>query len=107
MGAASSSGTGTETHYYNFGQRAFSYTAPTGFKTLCSTNLATPAIGATSATLANKNFDVVLYTGDGNATKTISGLNFQPDLLWSKSRNNAYSHIVYDVLRTFGIQKAI
>jgi len=104
---AVSSGGGTPAWTGNFGQRAFAYTAPSGFKAVVTQNLATPTVGASSATLANKYFDIALYTGDGNATKTISGLNFQTDFLWTKSRSNAYSHLLYDVLRTFGIQKGI
>lgn len=98
---------GANTLTTNFGQRAFAYTAPTGFKALVTQNLPTPTVGASSTTLANKYFDIALYTGNGNATQTVSGLNFQTDFLWTKSRSNAYSHVLYDVLRTFGIQKGI
>jgi hypothetical protein len=46
--------------------------------------------------------DVALYTGNGS-TQTISGLNFSPDLIWTKSRSQAYSHNLYDSVR--GIHK--
>lgn len=85
----------------NFGQRPFANTAPSGFKALCSTNLPTPAIGATSSTLASKNFDIVTYTGTG-ANLTVSGLGFQPDFTWIKSRSAAVDHAVYDRVR--GVQ---
>ena len=39
-----------------------------------------------------------LYTGNGG-TQTISGLNFQPDFTWIKSRSNAEGHGLFDVLR--------
>jgi len=45
----------------NFGQRPFAYTAPSGFKALCTQNLPTPTIGATTATQAGKYFNPVLY----------------------------------------------
>ena len=83
----------------NFGQRAFVYTAPTGFKTLCTTNLPTPTIGATAATQAGKYFNTVLYTGNGT-TQTISGVGFQPDFVWAKSRSDAYWHTLIDAVRT-------
>jgi hypothetical protein len=84
---------------YNFGQRAFAYTAPSGFKALCTTNLPTPTIGATSTTQANDYFDVTLYTGtDATQTITNSG-SMQPDLVWVKSRNGAYNHYLYDSIR--------
>ena len=77
----------------NFGQRAFAYTAPSGFKALCDTNLGAPLVAK-----PNTLMDVALYTGNGG-TQTISGLAFEPDLVWFKSRNNAYSHALVDVLR--------
>jgi len=65
---------------FNFGQRPFAYTAPSGFKALCTANLPTPTIAKGS-----DYFDVKLYTGNGS-TQTISGLNFSPDWVWQKSR---------------------
>jgi hypothetical protein len=80
--------------FWNFGQRPFAYTAPSGFQALCTQNLPTPTIGATSATLATSYFAPVLYTGNsatssaGTTARTITGLSFTPDLIWVKSRNN-------------------
>ena len=91
---ANNSASGT----FNFGQRAFAYTAPSGFKALCTTNLPTPTIGATSTTQAGKYFNPVLYTGNGS-TQSITGVGFQPDLVWCKSRSNAYSHTLIDAVR--------
>ena len=92
---------------WNFGQRAFVYTAPSGFKAVCSTNLTTPAIGATTATLASKNFDILLYSGDSTTTRTLSGLSLQPDLLWVKSRTGGNNHTIYDAVRTVGSNKEL
>jgi len=87
----------------NFGQRPFAYTAPSGFKALCTQNLPTPTIGATSATLANKYFDATLYTGDGatnpSSQAIVNAGGFQPDFVWIKSRSNAYPNFVWDVIR--------
>jgi hypothetical protein len=86
-------------YFANFGQRPFAYTAPSGFKALCTQNLPTPTIGATTATQAGKFFNPVLYTGNG-ATNNISGVGFQPDWVWIKSRSNgAYSHRLVDAVR--------
>ncbi len=49
-----------QTSSINFGQRPFAYTAPSGFKALCTQNLPTPTIGATSTTQAGDYFNVVL-----------------------------------------------
>jgi hypothetical protein len=88
----------------NFGQRVFSYTAPSGFKALCTQNLPTPTIGATSATLASSFFAPVLYTGTG-ATLSVTGVGFQPDWVWIKSRSAATDHALYDAVR--GVQKQL
>ena len=82
---------------YNFGQQPFTYTPPTGFKALNTFNLPEPTIKQ-----PNKQFDVVTYTGDGTTSKTISGLNFQPDMVWEKSRSQSYRHNLYDAVRGFG-----
>jgi hypothetical protein len=86
----------------NFGQRAFAYTAPSGFKALCTQNLPTPTIGATSTTQANYYFDTKLWSGN-SSTQSIA-LNFAPDLIWNKSRNAASGHSWWDVLRGTGAQ---
>ena len=92
----------------NAGQRAFSYTAPAGFKCLVSTNLPTPTIGATSSTQASDYFDVSLWTGaDTGTTRSISGLQFAPDLWWSKIRSDVYSHQLYDSVRGGGSVKSL
>jgi hypothetical protein len=77
----------------NFGQRPFAYTAPSGYKALCTQNLPTPSI-----IKSNTAFDTLAYAG--NDSQTISGLNFSPDLVWVKSRSNAtYNHQVHDSVR--------
>jgi hypothetical protein len=60
--------------------------------------LPTPTIGATTATQAGKYFNTVLYTGNGS-TQSITGVGFQPDLVWAKSRSNAYWHTLVDAVR--------
>ena len=82
----------------NFGQRAFAYTAPSGFKALCTQNLPTPTIGATSTTQANDYFDVVTRNGN-NSSYTVSGLGFTPDFFWTKCRNTALAHYLADSVR--------
>jgi len=70
---------------WNFGQRPFAYTAPSGFKALCTQNLPTPTITKPSTVM-----DVKLYTGNGG-TQTISGLGFSPDFVWIKNRQDNLS----------------
>jgi len=96
----------TRTCVANFGQRAFAYTAPSGFKALCTQNLPPVTIGATSTTQANDYFNTVLYTGDYTTSHPITGVGFQPDLVWIKDRGLAtvynYSHLLYDAVRGAG-----
>jgi len=85
----------------NFGQRPFTYTAPSGFKALCTQNLPTPTIGATTATQAGKFFNPVLYTGTGS-NLAVTGVGFQPDFIWTKSRSAVDNHVVVDAVRGIG-----
>jgi hypothetical protein len=89
----------------NFGQRPFAYTAPSGFKALCTTNLPTPTIGATSTTQANDYFNPVLYTGNGTSSNAITGVGFQPDFVWIKPRSLADHHRLTDAVR--GVRKTL
>jgi hypothetical protein len=81
----------------NFGQRPFAYTAPSGFKALCTQNLPDPVVAQPSTV-----FDVKLWTGTG-ATQSITNVGFNPDFLWIKSRSPGYNHHIYDSVR--GIDK--
>ena len=46
------------------------------------------------------NFNIVTYTGTGNSTpKTVTGVGFQPDLVWGKSTSNNHPHIWFDSVR--------
>jgi hypothetical protein len=45
-----------------------------------------------------KHFKAVTYDGNGG-TKTVTGIEFQPDFVWIKSRSNSYGHNIHDVIR--------
>ena len=77
----------------NFGQHPFIHTPPTGYKSLCTTNLNDPLIADGS-----DHFDVSLWTGNGG-TKTVSGLSFRGDLFWLKSRSASHDHWLFDSVR--------
>ena len=48
----------------------------------------------------NLHFDVATWTGTNTAAAvTISSLNFQPDLVWGKSRTSSYTHGIHDSVR--------
>ena len=89
--------TAAEAVQANFGQRPFAYAAPTGFKALCTQNLPDPAIKKPL-----ECFDVVSWIGNATGARTISGSNFQPDLVWAKNRTSADHHQIYDSTRGVG-----
>ena len=85
----------TDSYVVNFGQRPFAYTAPSGYKTLCTANLPTPTIADGSL-----YFDTKLYTGNGG-TQSITGLGFSPDLVWIKQRSSGIDdHLLKTTLQT-------
>lgn len=96
-GHTSWNGTNDQSQYFNFGQRPFNYSVPTGFKTLCATNLPTPTILNGASYMA-----ATTYTGN-NSTNVISnsvnGVSMQPDFVWIKSRSSAFDHALIDSIR--------
>lgn len=78
----------TGTWVLNAGQSSFTGTPPDDFKALCTTNL--PAV---SIKKPKDHFNTLLYTGNGG-TKAVTGLGFQPGLLWGKERNAVRSHFL-------------
>ena len=83
----------------NFGQRAFSYSIPTGYKKLCSKNLPEPSISAST-----DYFNTVLYTGNAGS-QSITSLDFQPDLVWNKIRSTTGNNNLTDSVR--GVSKKL
>ena len=78
--------------YANFGQRAFSYTPPTGYRSLSSKNRATPV--AAEVIRTEKHFDTLLYTGNNTDDTNITGLGFKPDFVWIKQRGGTNNHLL-------------
>lgn len=86
-------------YWFNFGQKPFTYTPPTGYVALCEQNI------TTEPTIADgtQHFDVIAYTGDGGTDHDVTGLSFQPDMVWVKSRSQASTnHGIIDVVRHDG-----
>ena len=86
-----SSGNSDENGYGNF-----EYAPPSGYLALCTQNLATEL----SPTIddGSQYFNTVLYTGTGSST-SITGVGFQPDLVYTTSRSNAYNNGMFDSSR--------
>ena len=54
--------------------------------------------GAAGGVVANENFNTVLYTGNGS-TQAVTGVGFQPDLVWIKARGASCDHSLTDSVR--------
>jgi hypothetical protein len=50
-------------------------------------------------------FNTVLWTGTGDPTTSVTGVNFQPDFVWIKNRNVADDHMLFDAVR--GVTKRL
>lgn len=44
------------------------------------------------------NFNTVLYTGNGSS-QTVTGVGFEPDMVWAKARSNTHPHVIFDIVR--------
>jgi hypothetical protein len=89
---------------FNFGQRPFSYTPPTGFVALNTYNLPTSTITNGAGYMA-----ATLYTGNGSTqsiSNAVGSTSFQPDFVWIKLRNQAGDyHNLFDSVR--GVYKRL
>lgn len=98
--------TGSADLTLNAGQTAFSYTAPSGYKSLCTQNISVPTVLNGASYMA-----ATLYTGTGGTLTISNGVNntigttFQPDWVWVKSRSAATDHKLTDSVR--GATKAL
>jgi len=83
----------------NYGQRAFDYTVPTGYKALNSANLPDPSIA-----LPDEHFAPLLYTGNATDDRSLT-VGFQPDLTILKQRDDTKNWYWYDSVR--GVNKQL
>ena len=111
-----SGSTYTIVHFYNFGQDStfagnrsvggnsdangigdFAYAPPSGYLALCTSNLPDPVFDPAQDATPEDHFNVVTYTGDN--TQSITGVGFQPDLVWVRRRSGAAYHQLHDSVR--------
>lgn len=84
---------GSSLYEARFDEAKWDYTAPTGFKALCTANMDEPAITDPSA-----HFQIALYSGN-SSTQTITfdgNSDMQPDFIWVKSRSNSDAHVIQE-----------
>ena len=79
-----------------FAKAEWSYSAPTNFLALNTTNLDAPVIVDPST-----NFQTQLFTGTGSGLSVTNGgnSNMKPDIVWIKQRNKEDNHVFTDAAR--------
>ena len=77
----------------NYGQRDFLFTPPTGAEKLQTNNLPEPTIKN-----GKDHFGTVTWTGN-LTSRSITGLEFQPDFVWIKCRDTTFNHNLVDSVR--------
>ena len=78
----------------NFGQRPWQYNPPAGFSALTLKNFSRPTI-----VQPNQHFAVSTWTQGATDVTLVNAGNFQPDLVWIKSRSNAQNNYLIDSVR--------
>ena len=82
----------------------FKYPVPSGALALCSKNLTRlNKERGTECKIINpkKHFEVLTWSGNSTNNRTITGLQFQPDLCWIKKRNGNMSHYFISSIQTY------
>ena len=80
----------------------FKYAVPSGALALCSKNLIRlNKERGTECKIINpkRHFDILTYTGNGASDHDITGLQFQPDMVWVKGRSQSANPGIVDSVR--------
>ena len=81
----------------------FYYAPPSGYLALCASTLSAVAV------TPSEHFNTILYTGNGTdedaGGQPQTGVGFQPDFVWIKSRNTGADNSLYDSVR--GVNKKL
>lgn len=71
----------------------FRFPVPSGFKALCHKNLPAPTVEKPW-----EQFNILTWTGTGSSN-ALTGVGFQPDLVWVKKRSGSDHHEIQDAIR--------
>jgi hypothetical protein len=91
---------------WNFGQKQFTYSLPSGYKALATHNLPAITISPDDKEKPRDHFDIVTWTGNA-LRQDIKGLDFKPDLLITKNFTNSSSYHWVWVDSVRGIDKVL
>ena len=79
----------------------FKYAPPAGFLSLCTANLAEPTV------IPSEHFNTLVLTGNSSTNRNVTGVGFQPDLVWGKQRASVgRAHGLFDSVRGGGYRLA-
>jgi len=87
------------------GQGLFQYPVPSGFLSLCSSNLPDVTFSAATSEQPSEYFKTHLYTANNRTAQTITGVGMQADWLWFKQRDRTDAHALYNT--SMGIDKSM
>jgi hypothetical protein len=59
---------------------------------------------ATLSTEKENSFNITTYTGNATDNRSITGVGFRPDLVWTKERSSTSGHVLFDNIRGPGNQ---
>ena len=82
----------------DFGQLGYVGSDDNNYSAMSTANLPEPTITPLNNDIPEDYFNTVLYSGNGS-TKNVTGVGFQPNWLWLKSRNVQTGHILQDSVR--------
>tara|TARA_A100001234_G_scaffold27349_1_gene21339 strand:- start:300 stop:4028 length:3729 start_codon:yes stop_codon:yes gene_type:complete len=86
------------------GKGDFYYAPPSGHLALCNANLPDPAIDPAAGDAPEDHFNTVFYSGNSGSGNAVTGVGFQPDWTWVKSRNTSgEAQKVVDSVRGAGL----
>jgi hypothetical protein len=66
---------------------------------LSTANLPDPVIDPAQGESPEDYFGTLLWTGDGTSNQSVTGLDFQPEFLWTKARNTSFGGAIFDSVR--------
>jgi hypothetical protein len=90
-------GGGAYTDANGIGQ--FYYQPPAGALALCTQNIPSGPINVQNDDVPADYFKAVTWTGGQLTNNQVTGVGFQPDLIWSKQRNGIGYHRIHDSVR--------
>mgnify|MGYP003117805071 FL=1 len=83
------------TSTFNFGQKPFKYAPPQGYLPLNSASARPNKV----VPRPDQYVGISTWTGDGNTGRNIKTLQFKPDLVWIKQRDESRAHAWFDSVR--------